>query len=243
MNTEYLRKIVIEYTVKMMDYMKNDKSVKNLSFDNVSIDVFPNVFSALIFKSSSIAFSKSLSSIIGNKPFMEIGVGTGVLTTYICKQNKNDQVAVVDINEDALRNAKHNFIKNGLNLNNISVYHSDVYNNIDPNKKFDYIFWNYPYYFSRPPEKDEPIIYRAAFDYGGVATKRFIQEAPNYLNENGRILLLTATIEKDGARGSVYSDLEVLVNSLGKKLSIVDVIDLTPDLHIDNFSAVIVEVI
>lgn len=63
-----------------------------------------------------------------------------------------------------------------------------VYNALDPNVKFNTIYWNTP--FGYVNENEQLTDYeKAVFDPGYKATKRFILEARSHLVPDGQVLL------------------------------------------------------
>src|SRR5258706_2594 len=56
-------------------------------------------------------------------------------------------------------------------------------------EKFDTIYWNLPFIYVAEGFHFQTIGERALFDPGYKTIKRFLGEAPSYLNRNGRIIV------------------------------------------------------
>jgi tRNA1Val (adenine37-N6)-methyltransferase len=74
---------------------------------------------------------------------LDIGTGTGLLSLMIAQKNII-QIDAVELNEEACLQAKEN-INNTLLRNSISIHHQNILE-FEPNKKFDFIFSNPPFY-------------------------------------------------------------------------------------------------
>ncbi len=114
------------------------------------------------------------------KDFLEIGCGSGVLSLFAAFQGAK-RIVAVDINTYAIENAIANFQK--YNLNNFEIFKSDVFENV--HGKFDTINFAAPYHGNTPSD----ILEYGVSDPDYRALKTFIKDAPNFLNENGQIIL------------------------------------------------------
>ena len=115
------------------------------------------------------------------KSFLDVGCGCGPIGLYIALQNKGYTVDMIDINERAIHLCNMSIKEN--NLDNISVFKSDVYENI--NKKYDLILTNPPIHA------------------GKKKVYEIIEKAKEYLNNNGEILIV---IRKDQGAKSLMND-------------------------------------
>lgn len=119
---------------------------------------------------------------------LEIGIGTGVISISLLKNETRLFMDMVDINENAIRNSKKNADK--LNVSHrTNIFHSDLYENIS--SKYDFIISNPPYIktdeissLSEQIKNYEPL---NALDGGrdGVYFYRKIIEGNNYLESQG----------------------------------------------------------
>ena len=122
---------------------------------------------------------------------LEIGTGSGLVSMYASLLT--DNVTATDINYNALELAEKNF-----KLNNIDIIRLEFGDLFEPikNEKFDVILFNTPYL----PTDSNDIInddLNYAFD-GGLdgrnVIERFLNEAPNHLNDNGIIQMIQSSL-------------------------------------------------
>lgn len=130
---------------------------------------------------------KELPRLLKKNPelkFLEIGAGSGIhLETALNSGVKKENIFSVDINQKAVEHC------NSLGFHCI---HSDLFENI--NGKFDIIIFNPPYL---PLDKNEPEDSRTATTGGKKGNEiilRFLENAKNYLEENGKIFLITSSL-------------------------------------------------
>lgn len=127
------------------------------------------------------------------KKVLDIGTGSGCIACMIAKLT-DSQVIGVDISTDALQIALDNSSK--LELFNRAIFRkSDIFSNIRENEKFDIIISNPPYI----PVKEksqlqvevqfEPDLALFAKDEKGIDFyERIIEQAPDFLNDNGYLM-------------------------------------------------------
>ncbi len=143
---------------------------------------------------------------------LEIGCGSGIVCISLAKQNPKTKIIAVDINpnaiEDAKKNAKNNNVK-------IDFRISDLFEKVG-GKKFDFILFNPPYLPTTKTQKIKSEL-NFAFDGGksGLDTVfRFLQDAKKYIRKNGRILIIVSTKQN-------VSKLDKKINQLGCEFKIV----------------------
>jgi release factor glutamine methyltransferase len=135
--------------------------------------------------------------------FLEVGVGSGCLIISLLLLYKNSVAFGLDISEAALAVAKENAEKNSVK-SRLNFLKSDLFCELDLEKKFDVIISNPPYIPARdilnlePEVKNyEPLL---ALD-GGVDGldfyRRIAGESKNFLKKNGRIFLEIGFGQKD----------------------------------------------
>lgn len=164
--------------------------IDKYSIDGITIDIFSNVYSPKLFSSKystdrNALISRYLSDYIKNRSFMEIGTATGILSLYIRSKNNNQKVAVVDIDPDAIANAKHNFLN--ADIDNVTYYVSDIFNSIDPHEKYDCIFYGI-----------------GVWDYDWSLLERYVNDVFNYITPNGTALVYL-TEEPNGIAAAMES--------------------------------------
>ena len=122
---------------------------------------------------------------------LEIGTGSGLVSMYASLLT--DDVTATDINYNALELAEKNFKLN--NIDTIKLEFGDLFEPVK-DKKFDVILFNTPYL---PTDSDDIINddLNYAFDGGLNGRKvidRFIEEAPNHLNDKGIVQMIQSSL-------------------------------------------------
>ena len=116
--------------------------------------------------------------------FLEIGTGSGIhLLTVENLGIKKENIFSSDIDEDSVKHC------NSLGYNCIK---SDLFENI--NGKYDLIILNPPYL---PEDSKEPVDSKTATTGGKKGDEiilKFLEQAKNYLKENGKIFLLASSL-------------------------------------------------
>lgn len=137
---------------------------------------------------------KSIKEVSGlikpDHKILDMCCGTGVQGVYASQFSKN--ITFVDISELAIKTCKQNCKK--FKLINPKIVHSDLFDNI--NSKFDWIIINPPYLPTDDTSKVNGKL-NLALD-GGVKGRdlidKFIAVCGEYLNQNGRVLLLDSSL-------------------------------------------------
>lgn len=137
----------------------------------------------------SEVLKKELPKILKINPelnFIEIGVGSGInLKTALKLGIKKENILGTDINEDAVNHC--------INLG-FDCIKSNLFDKVKG--KFDVIAFNPPYL---PEDEKEPIdskIETTGGEKGNEITIKFIQEAKNYLKDEGVIFVVTSSLSK-----------------------------------------------
>lgn len=136
-------------------------------------------------------------SIIGkqeNLSVLDMCTGSGAIAVSIAKNTNNCKVYAVDISKNALEVAKKNAIKNEVD-EKIEFINSNMFENIDINKKFDIIVSNPPYIETDTIKQldiqvqNEPkIALDGGFD-GLYFYRNILANSKKYLKENGTIAM------------------------------------------------------
>ncbi|MFA5381649.1 MAG: HemK2/MTQ2 family protein methyltransferase [Candidatus Micrarchaeia archaeon] len=124
---------------------------------------------------------------------LDVGTGCGIQAVIASKTA--DYVLGIDINEKAVTLAKQNAEKN--KCDNCEFKKSDLFENIKKDEKFDIIIFNPPYL---PTENEDKIKgeLNKALDGGKDGREtidRFLKEVKNYLNKNGKIILVDSSLD------------------------------------------------
>ena len=178
----------------MNQYFENNKNLKS-DINKIDAKVKDTSF---IFYTDNGVFNKKgldygtkllLENIdLNNKTlFLDVGCGCGPIGIYIGKQNKSYTVDMIDVNERAVHLC--NMSKKENNLNNINIFISDAYTNI--NNKYDCIITNPPIHA------------------GKKKVYEIISDAKDYLNENGELWVV---IRKDQGAKSLMNDMSNIYN-------------------------------
>jgi release factor glutamine methyltransferase len=161
---------------------------KKVYFRDYFFHVYENVYEPA---EDSFLFAENLA-VKKDEVVLDMGTGCGILGIIVA--DKAAKVVVVDVNPYAVRCAKENAKLNGV-LEKICFVQGDLFTPIRSERKFDSILFNAPYLPSKPSE-DKSWLGRAWA--GGASGRqvidRFICEAPEYLKENGYILLMQSTL-------------------------------------------------
>lgn len=134
------------------------------------------------------------------KTILEIGCGFGLPGLFFAKAGALSLVAS-DINPKAVANTFENAARN--DLRNVEVVKSDIFSDIPAQRKFDIVFWNFPWKFVPEDFQYADDLERAAFDPGYGQLRRFLSEGPGFLAENGQILLGLG----DNARDDLFEEI------------------------------------
>lgn len=120
---------------------------------------------------------------------LDLCTGSGAIAIAIKKETNADVVAS-DISEKALKIAKQNADSNNAD---VEFIHSDLFENLS-GEKFDIIVSNPPYIESgeilnldKEVKDNEPILALDGGDDGLNYYKKIIEEAPKFLNKNGKL--------------------------------------------------------
>ena len=121
---------------------------------------------------------------------LDIGTGTGAIALSLAKNTENSYVVGSDIEDKALSLAREN--KEFTNISNVDFIKSDLFENIEG--KFDLIISNPPYIDKEDYDNLDKELYfepKSAL-YGGedglIFYKRIINEAADYLNDEGHLI-------------------------------------------------------
>jgi release factor glutamine methyltransferase len=158
-------------------------------------DLLPEVFAPIYSPSTSIAM-EFLG--LGESPalprtgsLLEIGCGTGMIAVSAALAGC-DRVVAADINPAAVRNAALNAARHGVG-DRVAAVHSDLFDQLDGQARFDTIFWSSNYVFAPAGYEYQNTHEYAYVDPGYQAHRRFLAEAPRWLAPGGVILLHFST--------------------------------------------------
>ncbi|MEM2281230.1 MAG: class I SAM-dependent methyltransferase [Candidatus Bathyarchaeia archaeon] len=122
---------------------------------------------------------------------LDMGTGCGILG--IIAAEKASRVVAIDINPNAVRCAKEN-VRQSMVADKIFFIQGDLFAPLKTGEKFDLILFNAPYL---PSEPWEGLAWVERAWAGGVngrsVLNRFLQDFPEYLKADGRVLLMQST--------------------------------------------------
>ncbi len=119
------------------------------------------------------------------KKVLEVGTGSGLIAVTAAEHGA--QVVATDVNPDALEAASKLTEKRGVQ-DTVELVESDLFENVE--KKFDYILFNPPYL---PGEELEDSETWRGGETGTELTERFLEEAPDYLEDSGKIYFIASS--------------------------------------------------
>ncbi len=121
---------------------------------------------------------------------LDMGTGSGFQAVIAARKPNVNHVLAVDINLNALNEAKKRVRKNNLE-GKISVKKSNLFENVA--EKFNWIIFNPPYLAAENSMEIDEISW-AGGKIGCELISRFLNEAKHYLLENGSVLLVYSSL-------------------------------------------------
>jgi len=163
-------------------------SRKKIFFNNCALYVSKDVYEPA---EDTFLLAENLT-VSGDDVVLDMGTGCGILGILAAKRAK--KVIAVDSNPYAVRCAKTNAKVNKV-ADKMNIRLGDLFQPIQRNECFSLILFNAPYLPSNPDEEKTWIGQAwAGGPTGRQLIGRFIAEAPRYLSENGRILLVLSSL-------------------------------------------------
>lgn len=161
--------------------------MQKVEFESLQFEIFQEVY---LPAEDSYLLAKYAKKQKGR--ILEIGCGCGFSSIICAKNNPENIVFGVDINQYAIENSSHNAKINS--VCNAHFIYSDLFQNVFG--KFDCIFFNPPYL---PTEKEEKINSPENYAYDGGHDGRktidiFLNKFEKYLNPEGKILFIQSSL-------------------------------------------------
>lgn len=151
------------------------------------IEVLPEVLNPRIFLTGAF-FCRCLTEALipEGSSVLDLGTGSGCCAVFAAKLGA--QVTAVDINPEAVRCARLNATRHGLEQR-IDVLRSDLFDSLI-DRRFDVILFNPPFFPGHPEANADQSWY-----YGDVPG-RFAQTLSDHLTHHGYVLLLLSSAGK-----------------------------------------------
>ncbi len=201
---------------------------RTIAGNNIEITVLPTIL-----RPEAMA-SKLLSDFLDKIDFTgldvaDLGSGTGI-QGIVTALNGAENVILSDITSQAVKNSRLNVTNLGLQ-HKVKVLQSDLFLNYEPNKKFDVIIFNHPFFPTKPIEDLPQTI--AMFDEGNLLN-RFLEDAKKFLKPSGKIIMpyfsLAGDINDPKIQGEKFGysvDEEIYSEGVGIQNSTVKICTLT----------------
>jgi release factor glutamine methyltransferase len=159
----------------------------------LTLTVPPTVFHPQLFFSSRLLADHLQNLDVQDAELLDMGTGSGLLA--LCAARRGARVAAADINPNAVACTEGNAAANGLQ-ERVTVIQSDLFEGIAPQQRFDYIFWNPPFY---PREADSVSGNAWYAGEGYLLLRRFADTAGGHLNPGGKIVIIFSSDMNVGA--------------------------------------------
>jgi release factor glutamine methyltransferase len=175
-----------EIITTMDNYLESTQEGKfpqEVDVNGLNFQVLENVFSPEFYDDARF-FTAELKKIVkpGDK-LLEIGTGIGATAVIMAKEGC--EVTATDINPDAVKNAKLNAELNSVEM---EVVESDIFDGINPDEQYDFIYWALPFGYV-DEDKELTTLQGAIFDPGYELHRRYVSEAKDHLAPDGRLLV------------------------------------------------------
>lgn len=154
---------------------------RSYNFDGMIIKIFPGVFHPGFFFSTKFLISHLKYYKLKNKNILELGAGSGMISVF-CAKNFAEVTA-----SDISKTAVENIIANAkLNNCNITAINSDLFDSI-PNKNFDFIIINPPY-FPKDASTESELAWFCGGDFQYF--EKLFKQLPDYLFPETIVLMV-----------------------------------------------------
>ena len=170
---------------------------RNYRYKDISIVVFPGVFHPGFYFSTKILLRFIEEIDLKEKYILELGAGTGLISIYAAK--KGGFVTASDISEKAVQNIEKN---TRMNDANVEVIHSDLFDKT-PQRRFDYILINPPYY-QKSPSTEKELAWLCGDDFQYF--RRLFSQLGNHILENTTVFMILSDEANIGMIKSIAED-------------------------------------
>ncbi len=177
------------------------------------------------------------------KTVLEIGAGTGVISLYLHRHGGVAQITAADVNEAAVENLLVNRAHFGIDEAQFAVIHSDLFENVAPDSRYDTILWAVPWIGLDDPvmiqlveQTHDPVtrsLLRSVVDPHLTNTRRFISEAKLHLKAGGSVLLITSNFYRNDliVAHATSEGYDCEISPIAEKIDVVPRIGMVLDLY------------
>ena len=159
-------------------YLSKERDYK---YKSINLKVFPGVFHPGLFFSTKILLKYLEKLDLNQKYILELGAGSGLISIYSAK--KGAFVTGSDISLTAIYNIEKN---SKMNDAYVEVVHSDLFDEI-PQKRYDYIIINPPYY-KKTPTSEKELAWFGGDDFQYF--RKLFSQLGNFIYENTNIIMV-----------------------------------------------------
>ena len=175
-----LVKYIVERTYRPL-LVKYLSKTRIYCYKDIILEIPSEVFHPGFFFSTRLLLRYISKEALPGKEFLELGAGSGLLSIYAAK--KNAVVTATDINPVAVKYLHRNAEKNEVAMD---IIHSDLFENV-PDKKFDMVVINPPYYKKDPVSNLDHAWYCGE---NGEFFQRLFNELGGYIHDTSNIIMV-----------------------------------------------------
>jgi|SRR3989344_651625 len=181
--------------------MAEEKRPYHTEIRGIRIEVWPSVF---FLPEECTFFVEHLPPIVGSRSFIEIGIGTGVVSIAAVRGG-GTLIGATDNNPRAVLNARENCKAYRINAD---IRVSDGLKRLSKDTRADVIFYVHPFLYGN--NELATLLEQSVSDYRYKGITSIMADARNHLNPGGEFLLETSNLArlnfiKGLARGSGYT--------------------------------------
>lgn len=171
----------VTHVEQMLASLSSCKEKVDVIVEDISITVFPDVFSPRLSHSSD--FIMENWEIEKGQDVLDIGCGCGILGLFAVKKGAKSLTAV-DINPQAVKNTRYNLMKYGYEKKSF-LFVGDSLTALGNQKKYDRIILNAPYWNRKARNNIEMSCYDKDYKF----LTNVLNESKNLLKPNGKLFL------------------------------------------------------
>jgi len=181
---------------------------RDYTYKGITVTVFPGVFHPGFFFSTKLLLNYFENVDLRKKYILELGAGTGLISIFTA--NKGGYVTASDISLTAVYNIEKNVKMTNAN---VEVVHSDLFDDI-PQRKYDYIIINPPYY-KKNPSSEKEFAWFGGNDFQ-YFRKLFSQLGNNFFENTKVIMVLSDEADMEMIR-SIATEFNFVMNEIVHK--------------------------